>query len=232
MKTIDIPEVDRPAGRRRAGLRGLPARLVGDRPQDRAARRQDRPDRQPDRRQRPAARRRRACTRRNWPASRRSRRRATTRRSTARRSPTASAAASSPAPPSSARATAPNSVFAWRSADDYPGIAYINNRKPGELYIVGGEVPDGRPTRCRPGPTSPRPMPPPASRSGAPTSTTRTPRAGGSATPTSTSWTTATSPVAGRTTSVLIDGDTGLILKVTRAADRRGAARRRRTSST
>lgn len=35
----------------------------------------------------------------------------------------------------------PNQVFAWRSADDYPGIAYINNRYPGELYIVGGEVP-------------------------------------------------------------------------------------------
>jgi len=35
----------------------------------------------------------------------------------------------------------PNTVYAWRSADDYPGIAYINNRKPGELYIIGGEVP-------------------------------------------------------------------------------------------
>jgi hypothetical protein len=35
----------------------------------------------------------------------------------------------------------PNVVYAWRSADDYPGIAYINNRKPGELYIVGGEYP-------------------------------------------------------------------------------------------
>ena len=35
----------------------------------------------------------------------------------------------------------PNSVFAWRSVDDYPGISYINNRKPGELYIVGGEFP-------------------------------------------------------------------------------------------
>jgi hypothetical protein len=34
-----------------------------------------------------------------------------------------------------------NSVYAWRSADDYPGISYINNRKPGELYIVGGEYP-------------------------------------------------------------------------------------------
>ena len=37
---------------------------------------------------------------------------------------------------------------------------------------------DAWPTRCRPGPTSPRPTPPPASRSGAPTSTTPTPRAG------------------------------------------------------
>lgn len=35
----------------------------------------------------------------------------------------------------------PNQVFAFRSADDYPGISYINNRKPGELYIVGGEYP-------------------------------------------------------------------------------------------
>src|SRR5574341_595798 len=25
----------------------------------------------------------------------------------------------------------PNSVYAWRSADDYPGISYINNRQPG-----------------------------------------------------------------------------------------------------
>ena len=35
--------------------------------------------------------------------------------------------------------TGNNNVFAWRSIDDYPGISYINNRKPGELYIVGGE---------------------------------------------------------------------------------------------
>jgi hypothetical protein len=33
----------------------------------------------------------------------------------------------------------PNQVFARKSLDDYPGISYINNRKPGELYIVGGE---------------------------------------------------------------------------------------------
>lgn len=36
---------------------------------------------------------------------------------------------------------APNSVYAWRSIDDYPGISYINNRNPGELFIVGGEYP-------------------------------------------------------------------------------------------
>ena len=35
----------------------------------------------------------------------------------------------------------PNQVFAWRSADDYDAATYINNRKPGELYIVGGDTP-------------------------------------------------------------------------------------------
>lgn len=35
----------------------------------------------------------------------------------------------------------PNQVYAWRSADDYPGISYMNNRRPGELYVVGGEFP-------------------------------------------------------------------------------------------
>ncbi len=34
-----------------------------------------------------------------------------------------------------------NQVYAWQSVDSYPGISYINNRKPGELYIVGGEYP-------------------------------------------------------------------------------------------
>jgi hypothetical protein len=34
-----------------------------------------------------------------------------------------------------------NEVLAWRSADKFPGISYMNNRKPGELYIVGGEFP-------------------------------------------------------------------------------------------
>lgn len=35
----------------------------------------------------------------------------------------------------------PNRVFAWRSQDNYQGVSYINNRKPGELYLVGGEYP-------------------------------------------------------------------------------------------
>ncbi|MCU0787499.1 MAG: hypothetical protein MUC91_04810 [Verrucomicrobia bacterium] len=35
----------------------------------------------------------------------------------------------------------PNQVFAWRSEDDYQATAYINNRKPGELYIGGGANP-------------------------------------------------------------------------------------------
>lgn len=35
----------------------------------------------------------------------------------------------------------PNKVYAWRSEDGYEGCTYINNRKPGELYIVGGDFP-------------------------------------------------------------------------------------------
>lgn len=35
----------------------------------------------------------------------------------------------------------PNQVYAWRSKGDYQGLSYINNRKPGELYVVGGEYP-------------------------------------------------------------------------------------------
>ncbi|MBK9521906.1 MAG: hypothetical protein IPO13_09920 [Rhodocyclaceae bacterium] len=37
-----------------------------------------------------------------------------------------------------------NQVFAWRSADDYQGASYINNRRPGELYITGGDTPAGK----------------------------------------------------------------------------------------
>ncbi len=35
----------------------------------------------------------------------------------------------------------PNEVFAWRSETSYESCTYINNRKPGELYIVGGDFP-------------------------------------------------------------------------------------------
>lgn len=37
--------------------------------------------------------------------------------------------------------TEPNQVFAWRSEDKYEACTYINNRKPGELYLVGGDFP-------------------------------------------------------------------------------------------
>ena len=37
--------------------------------------------------------------------------------------------------------TGPNKVFAFRSQDDYATAAYLNNRKPGEIYIVGGAPP-------------------------------------------------------------------------------------------
>ncbi len=35
----------------------------------------------------------------------------------------------------------PNTVFAWRSQDEYPGTSFINNGKPGELYLTGGDTP-------------------------------------------------------------------------------------------
>lgn len=37
--------------------------------------------------------------------------------------------------------TEPNKVFAWRSQDDYLDASYLNNRKPGEIYLVGGDAP-------------------------------------------------------------------------------------------
>lgn len=40
-----------------------------------------------------------------------------------------------------ASSTAPNQVFAWRAQDDYEAASYLNNRKPGEIYIVGGDSP-------------------------------------------------------------------------------------------
>ena len=38
----------------------------------------------------------------------------------------------------------PNQVFAWRSAVAYDATMYINNRKPGELYISGGQMPPSK----------------------------------------------------------------------------------------
>ncbi|MGA7368458.1 MAG: hypothetical protein WBX01_04965 [Nitrososphaeraceae archaeon] len=35
-----------------------------------------------------------------------------------------------------------NVVYAWRSQNEYPAISYLNNREPGELYIVGGDNPN------------------------------------------------------------------------------------------
>ncbi len=35
----------------------------------------------------------------------------------------------------------PNRVFAWRSQDSYQAANFLNNRKPGELYITGGDNP-------------------------------------------------------------------------------------------
>jgi hypothetical protein len=37
--------------------------------------------------------------------------------------------------------TGPNKVFAWRGADGYESASYLNNRKPGEIFIVGNDVP-------------------------------------------------------------------------------------------
>ena len=34
-----------------------------------------------------------------------------------------------------------NKVFAWRSAVEYDTTSYINNRRPGELFISGGQAP-------------------------------------------------------------------------------------------
>jgi hypothetical protein len=37
--------------------------------------------------------------------------------------------------------TRTNRVYAWRSQDTYQGVSFINNRKPGELYLTGGDLP-------------------------------------------------------------------------------------------
>ncbi|WP_424927739.1 hypothetical protein [Amaricoccus tamworthensis] len=35
----------------------------------------------------------------------------------------------------------PNEVYAWRSEDSYQGVLFMNNRRPGELYLTGGNNP-------------------------------------------------------------------------------------------
>jgi hypothetical protein len=34
-----------------------------------------------------------------------------------------------------------NTVYAWRSEDSYQGVLFMNNRRPGELYLTGGNNP-------------------------------------------------------------------------------------------
>ena len=37
-----------------------------------------------------------------------------------------------------------NVVYAWRSEDSYQGVLFMNNRRPGELYVTGGNNPPAR----------------------------------------------------------------------------------------
>lgn len=48
--------------------------------------------------------------------------------------------------------TGQNEVFAWRSADSYQGVLFMNNRYPGELYVTGGNNPPAK------GPVPPGPF--------------------------------------------------------------------------
>ena len=121
--------------------RGLPPRLVGDRPKVEQRVAQDRPDAEPGRRQRPAARRRRPLREgARLPAEDPdagllllAQRRGDLRRAAQRDLPLRDA--------SSARLTARTRSTPGAAPTTIPGISYINNRKPGELYIVGGEYP-------------------------------------------------------------------------------------------
>ncbi len=44
-----------------------------------------------------------------------------------------------------------NVVYAWRSQDHYQGTSFVNNRNPGELYLTGGDAPNAT------GPVAPGP---------------------------------------------------------------------------
>ena len=48
--------------------------------------------------------------------------------------------------------TGPNQVFAWRSQGSYQGVLFMNNRRPGELYLTGGNNPPAQ------GPVPPGPF--------------------------------------------------------------------------
>ena len=39
----------------------------------------------------------------------------------------------------------PNRVYAWRSEDEYLGTTFLCNRRPGELYLCGGNLPEAKP---------------------------------------------------------------------------------------
>lgn len=41
--------------------------------------------------------------------------------------------------------TEPNTVYAWRSEDDYQGTTFLCNREPGELFLCGGNLPEAKP---------------------------------------------------------------------------------------
>ena len=41
--------------------------------------------------------------------------------------------------------TGPNTVYAWRSEDDYQGVTFLCTREPGELYLCGGNLPKAKP---------------------------------------------------------------------------------------
>ncbi len=41
--------------------------------------------------------------------------------------------------------TEPNTVYAWRSEDEYQGTTFLCNREPGELFLCGGNLPKAKP---------------------------------------------------------------------------------------
>lgn len=50
-----------------------------------------------------------------------------------------------PQAPFTGSRTGPNEVFAWRSEDEYQGTTFLCNREPGELFLVGGNLPEPDP---------------------------------------------------------------------------------------